>query len=231
MTKTMFTLQILHGENFVQGEQVTYVNGDEYISTIDSDFMSYFELIDIMKDIGYPNHPIVYYKLPNSDMNTDLVKLTSDAEIVHMMRMLGVTYTEWHDDMQIDSDKEAFSGMEESSTDDEEELGDKEVGDNVGDNEEWAGRPKKERAGRPKKNRKKAEDKPKNLIRVRKHYTSLRCGKCKEVGHNSRTCQKIPHEAGKGKQPMQTMSQGSGKGKIVPNKPMGSMLDHHSRTK
>ncbi|GFY87401.1 hypothetical protein Acr_05g0010400 [Actinidia rufa] len=79
----------------------------------------------------------------------------------------------------------------------------------------------RKKAGRPKKNRKKAEDEPKNPIQVRKHYTSLRCGKCKEVGHNSRTCQKIPHEDGKGKQPMQTMSQGKGKGKIVPNKPMG----------
>ncbi|XP_057478210.1 uncharacterized protein LOC130765725 [Actinidia eriantha] len=69
----------------------------------------------------------------------------------------------------------------------------------------------RKRAGRPKKNRKKAEDEPKNPIRVRKHYTSLRCGKCKEVGHNSRTCnglsasgeerQKIPPKGGKGKQP------------------------------
>ncbi|GFS35459.1 hypothetical protein Acr_00g0039930 [Actinidia rufa] len=111
MTKTMFTLQILHGGKFVQGEQVTYVN----------------------------------------------VKLTSDAEIVHMfdahdesdmylievfvhtpdlVDACGTSDSEWHDDVQIDSDKEAFSGMEESSTDDEEELGDKEVGDNVGDNEE-----------------------------------------------------------------------------------------------
>ena len=60
----------------VQGEQVTYVNGEEYIYTVDSDFMSYFELMDIIKNIGYPNHPIVYYKLPNYDMNTSLVELT-----------------------------------------------------------------------------------------------------------------------------------------------------------
>ncbi|XP_057467040.1 uncharacterized protein LOC130756520 [Actinidia eriantha] len=69
----------------------------------------------------------------------------------------------------------------------------------------------RKRAGRPKKNRKKAEDEQKNPIRVRKHYTSLRCGKCKEVGHNSRTCnglstsgeerQKILPKGGKGKQP------------------------------
>ncbi|GFY96732.1 hypothetical protein Acr_11g0010380 [Actinidia rufa] len=233
MAKTMFTLQILHGGKFIQGEQVTYVNGEEYISTVDSDFMSYFELMDIMKDAG-----------------------------------------EWHDDVQINSDKEAFSGMEESSTDDEEELSDKEVGvtawsvskpcvhgvtaiiSNKSTPEDFVNEyyhcttftrtynrmitpipgqtmwlqinydkimpPHiRKRAGRPKKNGKKAENEPKNPIRVRKHYTSLRCSKCKEVGHNSRTCQKIPHEAGKGKQPMQTMSQGRGKGKIVPNKPMG----------
>ena len=32
--------------------------------------------------------------------------------------------SEWHDDGQIDSDKEVISGMEKSSTDDEEEVGD-----------------------------------------------------------------------------------------------------------
>ena len=133
MTKTMFTLQILHGGKLIQGEQVSYMNGEEYISTVDSDFMSYFELMDIMKDIGYPNHPIVYYKLPNSDMNTGLVELTSDAEIVHMfdvhagsdvsvievfvhtpnlVNVFSDSDSEWHDDMQIDSDKEAFSGTE-----------------------------------------------------------------------------------------------------------------------
>ncbi|GFS30587.1 hypothetical protein Acr_00g0012770 [Actinidia rufa] len=150
MTKTMFTLQILHGGKLVQGEQVTYVNGEEYICTVDSDFMSYFELMDIMKDIGYPNHSVVYYKLPNSDMNIGLMELISDVEIVHMfdvhvgsdvsvievfvhtpdlVNVFSNSNSEWHDDVQIDSDKEAFSGMEEFSTGDEEEMGDKEVGD------------------------------------------------------------------------------------------------------
>ncbi|GFY82250.1 lectin protein kinase family protein [Actinidia rufa] len=174
MTKTMFTLQILHGGKLVQGEQVTYDNGNEHICTVDSDFMSYFELMDIMKDIGYPNHPVIYYKLPNFDMNTGLVELTSDVEIVHMfdvhvwsdvsvieifvhtpdlVDVFSNSDSEWHDDVQIDSDKEAFSGMEESSTGDEEEMGDK--------------------------------------------------------------------EGGKGKQPKQTMSQGTSKDKIVSNKSMG----------
>ena len=37
--------------------------------------------------------------------------------------------------------------------------------------------PLRKRAGMPKKNRKKADDEPKNPIQVRKHYTSIRCGK------------------------------------------------------
>ncbi|GFZ05114.1 hypothetical protein Acr_17g0006860 [Actinidia rufa] len=190
MTKTMFTLQILHGGKLVQGDHVTYVNGEESISTVDSDLMSYFELMYIMKDIGYPNNPLVYYKLPNSDMNIGLVTLTSNTEIVNMFNvhagrtlieifvhtpdfvngkvvtneirneveddgifMNEVTIpnglvdvfsdfdSEWkpYDDVQIDSDKEGLSGMEESSTGGEEEIdkdggiidiGDKELGDN-----------------------------------------------------------------------------------------------------
>ncbi|GFZ04651.1 hypothetical protein Acr_17g0002230 [Actinidia rufa] len=217
MTKTRFILQILHGGKLVQGEQITYVNGEEYICTVNSDFMSYFELMDIMKDIGYPNHPILYYRLPNSNMNTGLVKLSSDAKIVHMFDVHAKSDifvievfvhtpdlvdvfcnsdSDSHDNVQIDSDKEAFSGMEESSTDNEEETDyDKIMPPHI-----------RKRAGMPKKNRKKADDEPNNPIRVKKHYTSLRCDKCKEVGHNSRTCQKIPHE---GKQPNQTSGSGS----------------------
>ena len=51
--------------------------------------------------------------------------------------------------------------------------------------------PPRKRVGRLKKNMKKAKNEPKNPIRVRKHYTSLRCGKCKEVGHNSKTCNEL----------------------------------------
>ena len=46
--------------------------------------MSYFKLMDLMKDIGYPNNPSVYYKLPNSYVITGLVALPYDDEIVNM---------------------------------------------------------------------------------------------------------------------------------------------------
>ncbi|KAH7848079.1 hypothetical protein Vadar_033579 [Vaccinium darrowii] len=48
--------------------------------------------------------------------------------------------------------------------------------------------PLRKRSGRPKKNRRKGEDEPKKSIGVRKHYTTLKCGKCKQAGHNTRTC-------------------------------------------
>ncbi|KAH7859750.1 hypothetical protein Vadar_004989 [Vaccinium darrowii] len=48
--------------------------------------------------------------------------------------------------------------------------------------------PLRKRSGRPKKNRRKGEDEPKTSSGVRKHYTTLRCGKCKQPGHNARTC-------------------------------------------
>ena len=58
MSKTTFTLQILHDEKLVEGDQVTYVNVEESISTINSDLMPYFELMDIMKDTWYPNNQL-----------------------------------------------------------------------------------------------------------------------------------------------------------------------------
>ena len=74
---------------------------------VDSVFMSYFQLMD---------------------MNTGLVELIFDAEIVHMFDVhagsdvieifvhtpeLVDFDSEWHDNVQINSDKEAFSGMDE----------------------------------------------------------------------------------------------------------------------
>ena len=63
----------------IKRDQVSYVKGEESIFTIDSDLMYYFELMDIMKDIGYLNNPIIYYNLSNSNMNTGLVALASDT--------------------------------------------------------------------------------------------------------------------------------------------------------
>lgn len=44
--------------------------------------------------------------------------------------------------------------------------------------------------GRPKKLRIRQVDEPVNPYRVRKGGTRLRCKECRELGHNSRTCQK-----------------------------------------
>ncbi|KAH7863379.1 hypothetical protein Vadar_016759 [Vaccinium darrowii] len=51
--------------------------------------------------------------------------------------------------------------------------------------------PLRKKSGRPKKSRRKGHDEPKNPSRgVRKHYTTLKCGLCKQPGHNARTCSK-----------------------------------------
>ena len=57
----MFTLQILYDGKLIQGDQVTYMNGEEYISTVGFDFMSYFEFMDIMKDVWYPKLFIISF--------------------------------------------------------------------------------------------------------------------------------------------------------------------------
>lgn len=45
--------------------------------------------------------------------------------------------------------------------------------------------------GRPKKARRRGVDQPKNPNVVRKHCAPVKCGKCKQEGHNSRTCKVI----------------------------------------
>ncbi|XP_057475949.1 uncharacterized protein LOC130763949 [Actinidia eriantha] len=117
-------------------------------SMVYSDSMSYFELMDIMKKIGYPNNPVVYYKLLNSDMNTGLVALNSDTEIVNMFNVhagrtvieIFVHTTDFVNEIEDDG---IFMNERVSvvwKNHDEEEvdkeggnigLGDKELGDNV----------------------------------------------------------------------------------------------------
>ena len=50
--------------------------------------------------------------------------------------------------------------------------------------------PHRARSGRPKKNRRKGDDEPKTKAKggVRRYHTTLKCGKCKQPGHNARTC-------------------------------------------
>lgn len=46
--------------------------------------------------------------------------------------------------------------------------------------------------GRPKKARRKASDEPKNAHLVRRTHQSLRCSKCQQYGHDTRTCKGAP---------------------------------------
>lgn len=47
--------------------------------------------------------------------------------------------------------------------------------------------------GRPKKARRRGPDEAKNPNAIRKHGTPVKCGKCKQEGHNSRTCKVVPN--------------------------------------
>jgi len=42
--------------------------------------------------------------------------------------------------------------------------------------------------GRPKKLRRKANDEPKTSGKPKRNQETVRCGTCKELGHNTRTC-------------------------------------------
>ena len=46
----------------------------------------------------------------------------------------------------------------------------------------------KKALGRPKKQRKRDLNEPRNPYKIKKCVKDLRCGKCRKVGHNARTC-------------------------------------------
>ncbi|KAG5521580.1 hypothetical protein RHGRI_033961 [Rhododendron griersonianum] len=56
----------------------------------------------------------------------------------------------------------------------------------------------RKKAGRPKKARRRAVDEPKNPNAIRKQPESLKCGKCREYGHNPRTCKASTQAKGRG---------------------------------
>jgi len=49
--------------------------------------------------------------------------------------------------------------------------------------------------GRPRKVRTRGPDEPKNQYRMRKGGVTMRCSRCRGVGHNARTCSRIRREA------------------------------------
>ncbi|KAA8519239.1 hypothetical protein F0562_013495 [Nyssa sinensis] len=58
----MFTLEGHHGGQFVKVPQTLYVKGEvEFIHNVDVDLMSYFEMLDIVEQLGHPKTCKMYH--------------------------------------------------------------------------------------------------------------------------------------------------------------------------
>ncbi|KAH7861521.1 hypothetical protein Vadar_027340 [Vaccinium darrowii] len=81
-----FSLDIHGGGKIVEGPPVKYLNGVVASSKVDPNIFNFIELLATIRDCGYglEDNITLFYKLPNSYMNTGLVPLRSQADLVNM---------------------------------------------------------------------------------------------------------------------------------------------------
>ncbi|KAG5554473.1 hypothetical protein RHGRI_012120 [Rhododendron griersonianum] len=85
MADSGFVLEVHHGGYFV-GLPKLYLSGKvDFIRNVDSDLMSYFEVLDLVKGLGC-NLEIcnIYHKMPDSDFDGGLRDIKADTDVVDM---------------------------------------------------------------------------------------------------------------------------------------------------
>ncbi|KAG5540566.1 hypothetical protein RHGRI_020696 [Rhododendron griersonianum] len=127
MSDAMFMFEVHHGGYFENVPTKKYSMGKvEFIRNVDKDLMSYFELISMIKDLGYLENCNIYHKLPDCDLDGGLRELKTDAEVwdmfaIHNDRETISIYVEnaelnmVNDVVNLDSDIEKSEGNESES--------------------------------------------------------------------------------------------------------------------
>ncbi|KAG5533219.1 hypothetical protein RHGRI_027431 [Rhododendron griersonianum] len=85
MADSVFVLEVHHGGYFV-GLPKLYLSGKvDFIRNVDSDLMSYFEVLDLVKGLGCnPEICNIYHKMPDSDFDGGLRDIKADTDVVDM---------------------------------------------------------------------------------------------------------------------------------------------------
>nr|GEX59563.1 transposase, MuDR [Tanacetum cinerariifolium] len=86
---TVFCLKISHGGAFTPPPKIRYKSGKvNWVDAIDSDVYSVVEVNTMMKEIGYekPLFDYYYYKEPKNDLDNELKKLSSDQDVLQMLK-------------------------------------------------------------------------------------------------------------------------------------------------
>lgn len=68
------------------GSPKIYLGGKfDYMSNIDSDLMSYFEVLDLVNELGIaPKNTNIYHKMSDCDLDGGLREIKSDRDVVDM---------------------------------------------------------------------------------------------------------------------------------------------------
>nr|GEV22274.1 transposase, mutator type [Tanacetum cinerariifolium] len=85
---TVFCLKINNGGAFTPPPKIRYKGGKvNWVDTIDSDVFSIVEVNNIMKELGYEKPSFdYYYKEPKNDFDNGLKKLSSDQDVLQMLK-------------------------------------------------------------------------------------------------------------------------------------------------
>ncbi|GKD68111.1 mutator type transposase, partial [Tanacetum coccineum] len=85
---TIFCLKINHGGAFTPHAKIRYKGGKGYwVDIIDSDVFSIVEVNNMMKELGYEKPSFdYYYKEPKNDLDNGLKKLSSDYDVLQMLK-------------------------------------------------------------------------------------------------------------------------------------------------
>ncbi|KAI8531764.1 hypothetical protein RHMOL_Rhmol11G0161000 [Rhododendron molle] len=56
----------------------------DFVKDVDKDLMSYFDMVHMMKDLGYSENCNIYHKLPDCDLDGGLRDIKTDGDVVDM---------------------------------------------------------------------------------------------------------------------------------------------------
>ncbi|KAG5565020.1 hypothetical protein RHGRI_001034 [Rhododendron griersonianum] len=85
MVGALVVFEIHHKGRFVHLPHKLYLKGSvDFVRNVDSNLMSYFEMLDIMKDLGIPENHTMYHKLPDCDLDGGLREIKDDKDVVDM---------------------------------------------------------------------------------------------------------------------------------------------------
>ncbi|KAL3523040.1 hypothetical protein ACH5RR_015874 [Cinchona calisaya] len=84
----MHIFEVHYGGEFVHIPEFKYVGGKvAHFEEVDPDLMSYFEVLDCLREISVPTEIPIYYIVPNADLEHGRKLLISDQNVLEMFEM------------------------------------------------------------------------------------------------------------------------------------------------